>query len=163
MRDVTSPDFCAPCTEGLWRALFSRINIVDTFGGGCHPPDEHSDQYHWNMEMNLLPLAQFRNLSLSGATSRNESFSITYTRLEDGKPYPELQNSTSFITNDSDVGVWYQADLQFHTDEVKSDPDNLLTSSWYFVTINYCKDIMEPEFIVTQNYSEVASLVFPKL
>jgi len=170
MRPMTSSNLCSPCTEGLWLSLFSRVNLVDGFGGVCHKPDEHSDEYHLKQEVRVIPLAQFRNntssLSLDDAKS-HESFNITWSRMGTGEVYSEFQNSTTFILKDSDVRKWIQVDVEFHTDEVRSDPKRMLRSSWFILSFNTCEEILNPKVFATQDtnlvdldISDLESLTF---
>jgi hypothetical protein len=160
MRLVTSSNFCSPCIEGLWRSLLMRVNLVDRFwGGSCHKPDEYSKQYHLTLDIRLLPLAQFRNDTLQGGGSgrSKESYSLTWSKLEGGKVFPEFQNSTKFLINDTDTQTWFGVDVEFHTDEVRNDPFHLLRSRWFFANLSPCEGQMEPRIIVTQDYAEVVS------
>jgi len=152
MRLVTSPNFCAACTEGLWLSLFRRVKIVDSFVGTCHPPDEHSDQHHKIMELKLLSLAQFRNASVLDNIPK-ESYKITYSRFPGGEPLPEFQNSSSFVMNDDEVRTWFQIEIEFHSDEVRRDPDRLLRDNWILMSFDKCEESSSDDSFIATDLS----------
>jgi len=156
MRIVTSPNFCSPCIEGLWLSLFNRINLVDGLGGVCHKPDDHSDEYHYKMDLHVIPLAQLRNDTPSldlDKLKHHESLNITWSNSETGEVYSDYQNSTTFMLKDSDVQKWIRMDIEFHTDEVRSDPGGMLKRLWFILNFNTCEEILNPKVIVTQDAS----------
>jgi hypothetical protein len=150
MRRVTSPNFCPPCIEGLWRSLLRRVSLIDGMSSGSHGPDAHSDQNHTYIELHLLPLAQFRETNIFSEPLK-ESFSITYSRLGNGNVIHKFQNSTNFFINDDEVRIWFHVEIEFHTDEVRSDPDGLLRTSLFFVVLGNFEDQTELKLVVTSD------------
>jgi len=138
MRLVTSPNFCSPCIEGLWLSLFRRVGLIDTFGGAAHPPDDHLDKNHTVITLGFLSLGQFRGQDQDedpDLESPKEHVSVTYSKLEDEKKYPEFQDSSEFVIKEEDYGKWFRADVQFHTEEVRNDPHNTLTNGLLFMAL----------------------------
>jgi len=129
MRIVTTPNFCAPCKEGLWKSLLTRINLLDSIWFRCNEPDEQVDEWYLTFETELLPLGQFRmNTSASMPTPEGEAFSIQWT--VNSSPLPVFNNKTTLVIRDSERSeddlTLYLMDVTLTTPEVRVDPYLLL-------------------------------------
>ena len=120
MRIVTTPDFCKPCTEGLWHALLRRVDLIDDLEVGCEK-DAASD-WARTLELSLVPLAHLRENPVDVA----ESYTITW--MKDGEVVTEFMNQTKLVDDGNAVGS-YMVHVQYTTEEVRVDKDGLLTST----------------------------------
>jgi hypothetical protein len=121
MRQVVLPHFCKPCSEGLWLALLKRVNLIDNVTVTWDASDENA-----SIRLTPLGLGQFRgNFSL-----HDESLEILWAR--NGSIITEETNTTHFsLPRAKVVGNWTVAVI-LHTDEVRMDPENYLTSTKMF-------------------------------
>ncbi|KAG2102294.1 IgA peptidase M64-domain-containing protein [Suillus discolor] len=124
MRSVTKPNFCKVCLEGLWLSLLKRIDLIDNFKIMC------GDDRHRTFEVDLVPLAEFREHPVSS----EESYTIAWSK--DGKVLPQFANMTHVDVGD-EVGT-YHVDVQFSTEEVRVDKDGLLGASRSFTVTEPC-------------------------
>lgn len=124
MRSVTKPNFCKVCLEGLWLSLLKRIDLIDNFKIMC------GRDRHRTFEVDLVPLAEFREHPISS----EESYSIAWSK--DGKVLPQFANMTHVDVGD-EVGT-YHIDVQFSTEEVRVDKDGLLGASRSFTVTETC-------------------------
>ncbi|KAI0655583.1 IgA peptidase M64-domain-containing protein [Cubamyces menziesii] len=120
MRIVTTPDFCKPCTEGLWHALLRRVDLIDDLEVGCEK-DADGD-WARTLELSLVPLAHLRENPVDVA----ESYTITW--MKDGEVVTEFMNQTKLVDDGNAVGS-YMVHVQYTTEEVRVDQDGLLTST----------------------------------
>lgn len=124
MRSVTKPNFCKVCLEGLWLSLLKRIDLIDDSRIIC------GRDRHRTLEVDLVPLAEFREHPVSS----KESYSIAWSK--DGKVLPHFANMTHVDVSD-EVGM-YHVDVQFSMEEVRVDKDKLLGASMSFTVTETC-------------------------
>lgn len=130
MRIVTTPNFCKVCLEGLWLSLLRRVDLIDSFRVGCvettsDTPSPAPDAKKWKrtLEVDLVPLAQFREEGIDG----DESYTITW--LKDREVLEAFTNKTRVEVDDNELAIGsYIVDVQFITPEVRVDKDHLLMS-----------------------------------
>ncbi|KAJ6584529.1 IgA peptidase M64-domain-containing protein [Mycena capillaripes] len=128
MRQVTTPNFCKACLEGLWLKLLKDVNLIDAIEESCVLRADRSVSSA--LTLHLVPLAQFRAAFVQGL---DESYIITWSK--DGAVLPGLANKTQF---DAEPGI-YAAHVKYSTSEVRVDPDNVLSSYIeYIVLENNC-------------------------
>ncbi|OSX57195.1 hypothetical protein POSPLADRAFT_1050237 [Postia placenta MAD-698-R-SB12] len=128
MRIVTTPNFCKVCLEGLWLSLLRRVDLIDSFRVGCvettsDTPSPAPDAKKWKrtLEVDLVPLAQFREEGIDG----DESYTITW--LKDREVLEAFTNKTRVEVDDNELALGsYIVDVQFTTPEVRVDKDHLL-------------------------------------
>lgn len=114
MRQVTTPNFCKVCIEGLWLSLLRRVNLIDDIQESCRGTVQILD-------LALVPLAQFRESLIEV----QESFTITW--FKDGTAFPEFTNKTRLEVDADDGPGLYTINVKYTTDEVKVDRESLLT------------------------------------
>ncbi|KIK48057.1 hypothetical protein CY34DRAFT_798682 [Suillus luteus UH-Slu-Lm8-n1] len=124
MRSVTKPNFCKVCLEGLWLSLLKRIDLIDNSRIIC------GRDRHRTLEVDLVPLAEFREHPVSS----EESYSIAWSK--DGKVLPHFANMTHIDVSD-EVGM-YHIDVRFSTEEVRVDKGKLLGASRSFTVTEAC-------------------------
>lgn len=115
MRQVTTPNFCKVCIEGLWLSLLRRVDLIDDVATACGGGG-------LTAELALVPLAQFR----ADAVAPAESYSVVWTR--DGEVLHEFTNQTRLVVEKVKEGAVYAVDVAFATEEVRKDKDGLLKS-----------------------------------
>ncbi|KAI0762010.1 IgA peptidase M64-domain-containing protein [Trametes elegans] len=120
MRIVTTPNFCKSCTEGLWHALLRRVHLIDDLQPGCE--QHESGAWARTLELSLVPLAHLR----ASPVDVEESYTITWVR--NGVVMDEFANKTKVVDDGNAVGS-YVVHVRYATEEVRIDPDDLLTSS----------------------------------
>ncbi|TFY65958.1 hypothetical protein EVG20_g5130 [Dentipellis fragilis] len=130
MRLTTTPNFCSVCVEGLWLSLLSRVDPIDSIQTGCLQTDRGS----WlrTLKVDLLPLGQFR----AGPPSTNEAYNITWTN--DGQILDGFANITSIALDDRKALGKYSVNVTFVTEEVRADPEGLLSSERKFEVFDRC-------------------------
>lgn len=164
MRQVTSPNFCKVCTEGLWLSLMNRVDIIDQPSGYCH--QDHHGRWKRTLEVELLPLAEYR--SNETVVDKEEAYEITWSRtrgdiqpqsllssegmvwverrgaLVQGKKevFYRSTNSTKLVLDelrdDVQVGDIISVDVTFFTEEVKVDEDGFLSGGGDWVIRKRC-------------------------
>lgn len=130
MRQVTTPNFCKVCIEGLWLSLLRRVDLVDGLRVGCQweldteSSDEHSPIGKWKrtVDLDLIPLAQFREEGIDA----QESYTVKWAK--DGRLLEEFTNKTHLEVDDHDALGNYSVIVGFSTTEVRLDRDGLLQS-----------------------------------
>ncbi|KAJ7134230.1 IgA peptidase M64-domain-containing protein [Mycena epipterygia] len=123
MRIVTTPNFCKACLEGLWLSLLRGVNLIDDIEASC------TDAPTSTLNLHLVPLAQFRAAAVAGL---NESYTITWSK--DDAVLGEWTNKTQV-----DVGPGtYAVSVKYATNEVKVDPDNLLSDYMEYTVSETC-------------------------
>ncbi|KAI0642983.1 IgA peptidase M64-domain-containing protein [Trametes meyenii] len=120
MRIVTTPNFCKPCTEGLWHALLRRVNLIDDLQSGCE--EDEAGGLARTLNLDLVPLAHLRK----SPVDVEESYVITW--VKDGAEVKEFANKTKLVDAGDAVGS-YVVNVQYVTEEVRVDTDELLTST----------------------------------
>ena len=133
MRVVTTPDFCKVCLEGLWLALLRRVELVEDIIGGC-VYDLPSGAWRRTIDTQLLPLAQFRK---EGQVS-GESYKLQW--FKNGQELIAFGNQTRVEIDDGEGPGRYSLVVNFHTDEVLVDKDNLLRSEVDFTVATFCSE-----------------------
>jgi len=153
MRQLTNTNFCKVCTEGLWLALMSRVDIIEEAATKC----SRSTGGRWErvFEVDLLPLAQYR--SNDTLVDKDESYQIVWSRtraapaagsVQDAVWVPRLgdfgsvfggerevfhraTNTTELvldeIADDVRVGDVISVDVLFSTEEVRVDNNGHLS------------------------------------
>lgn len=121
MRQVVLPHFCKPCSEGLWLALLKRVNLIDNVSVTWDTSDENA-----LIQLTPLGLGQFRgNFPL-----HDESLEILWAL--NGSIITGPTNKTHIsLPRAKVVGNW-TVSVILHTDEVRMDPKNYLTSTKIF-------------------------------
>ncbi|KAH6911531.1 IgA peptidase M64-domain-containing protein [Coprinopsis sp. MPI-PUGE-AT-0042] len=123
MRNMTHPNFCSVCKEGLWLSLLKRVSLIDSVAESC------STQGTKILEAKLLPLAQFRQTPLA-----QELYTVTWKR--NGQVLSNFANLTQIEITTQVTGN-YTVDVQLHTDEVRLNDSNLKDTKSYVVS-NAC-------------------------
>jgi hypothetical protein len=124
MRQVTTPNFCKACLEGLWLALLRNISLIDAVEESCSPAGVLT-----TLTLRLVPLAQFRAAAVQGL---NESYSVTWTK--DGRALEDLANKTEV-----EVGPGrYVVEVKYTTSEVRVDRDNVLNARMEYAVEGGC-------------------------
>ncbi|KAF7365538.1 hypothetical protein MVEN_00427000 [Mycena venus] len=115
MRQVTTPNFCKACIEGLWLALLRDVDLIDDIEASClsSPPPSTT------LALHLVPLAQFRAATVQ---SLEESYTITWTNLTDGQVLEELANKTEVQVGKGRYGI----EVLYRTNEVRVDREGRL-------------------------------------
>ncbi|EPQ54790.1 hypothetical protein GLOTRDRAFT_139285 [Gloeophyllum trabeum ATCC 11539] len=130
MRQVTTPNFCSVCREGLWRSLLRRVHLVDDVYTGC-AQDASTGKWTRTIELYLVPLAQFRR----DPVTPQESYAVTWSK--GGQILEEFTNRTSIVVDD-EVGVTYDISVEFSTEEVRTDRDGYLKASGELTLSSKC-------------------------
>eukprot|EP01060_Flectonema_neradi_P039500 TRINITY_DN8720_c0_g1_i2.p1 TRINITY_DN8720_c0_g1~~TRINITY_DN8720_c0_g1_i2.p1 ORF type:complete len:490 (+),score=87.69 TRINITY_DN8720_c0_g1_i2:331-1800(+) len=115
MRNMTSPNFCVACKEGMWWQFFMRMSAIDDI-----VVEHHLLRTHVKVE--TVELGQFRKEPIVGL---NDRFDITWTH--NNVPYPDLTGYFSWDLATTEARGTWVATVTYHTDEVRIDPNNLLT------------------------------------
>ncbi|THH02653.1 hypothetical protein EW026_g255 [Hermanssonia centrifuga] len=136
MRIVTTPNFCKVCAEGLWLALLQRVDLIDSAVAGC-ARDSASGQWSRTLDLNLVPLAQFR----SDAVAPSESYTIKWSK--DGLALEEFANKTRVELDDAEGRGLYLVEVTFATEEVLEDEEGLLTSRGAYLVIEQCDTLQD--------------------
>jgi hypothetical protein len=125
MRIVTTPSFCKVCVEGLWHALLQRLDLIDGVFTFCEKRELGSPVQRV-IELNLVHLAQFREdlVGAGASVDVKEAFVVNWKRGSESLPV--LQNQTRIEVDDAPDT--YSVEVQFLTDEVRSDPKGYLRS-----------------------------------
>jgi hypothetical protein len=126
MRQVTTPNFCKACLEGLWLQLLRGVSLIDTVEESC---STHAEPSVSTLTLRLVPLAQLRATAVLGL---DESYTITWSK--DGAVLPGLTNKTQV---DVAPGT-YSVDVKYSTTEVRVDPKNLLTARMEYTVSKTC-------------------------
>ena len=121
MRQVTTPNFCKVCIEGLWTSLLRRVDLIDDVVTECST-SAGSDKVNLTADLQLVPLASLR----TDAVAPEESYTILWTK--DGELLSRFTNKTQLIVEDADADAVYTVDVTFTTEEVRVDKEGLLSS-----------------------------------
>ncbi|EIN12687.1 hypothetical protein PUNSTDRAFT_118417 [Punctularia strigosozonata HHB-11173 SS5] len=137
MRQVTTPDFCSVCTEGLWLALARRVEFVDDITTSC---TKYSNKWKRTIELNLVPLAQFRvgEAGKKHAVENAEKYEVKWTK--DGKHVAEWDGLTKVEVGDDGgaaIGT-YSVEVAFSTHEVRKDVEEFLKTTGEFAVSERC-------------------------
>ncbi len=124
MRQVTTPNFCRVCTEGLWHALLSRVSLIDGLYETCSGTSKM-------IEADLVPLAEFRDDPIPA----EESYTITW--FKDGVPLEAFTNFT-LVQVDEDVTGTYKIVVKYATTEVRVDKEGDLVHELEYKVVEEC-------------------------
>lgn len=130
MRNMSSPDFCVVCLEGMWLNLLSRISLIDSV-------NVTTDAKVASAVLHALPLGQKRHRPAATTTTTDDAAPATDERyvltwLRNGQEQPELQDRFEWtLPLEAARGQWV-AKLHFLTPEVRYDPRGYTTSSQAF-------------------------------
>ncbi|KAG8821207.1 hypothetical protein FRC18_011411 [Serendipita sp. 400] len=122
MRQVVLPNFCKPCTEGLWLQLLKRVDLVDKLSVVYDITSENVF-----IQVIPVPLGQFRGEPPTGP----EYFDIFWTL--NGTIVEGLNNRTQFFTPLSDATGKWEVSLTLTTHEVRVDQKGYLKSVRSFI------------------------------
>ncbi|KAH9850218.1 IgA peptidase M64-domain-containing protein [Lenzites betulinus] len=122
MRIVTTPNFCKPCLEGLWHALLRRVDLIEDLRPACAPSASASGASVRTLDLSLVPLAHLREHPVGV----EESYTITW--LKDGAVVEAFANQTR-LEDAGDAMGSYVVRVQYATEEVRVDKDELLSST----------------------------------
>lgn len=115
MRNMSSSELCVVCKEGMWWEFFMRMSAIDDI----------EVQRHWShtdVKVRTVGLGQFREAPLEHL---NDRLDITWTK--DGEDYPSLRGYFAWDLPNSEARGEWVATVTYHTDEVRIDPNGLLT------------------------------------
>lgn len=139
MRIVTTPNLCKACLEGLWLSLLRRVDFIDDVVSGCEIIPGYPTSWKRTLDLRLVPLAQFRNPGESFLAEKlHESYSIVW--FKNGAILDDFKDKTHVEIDDADgngVGV-YTVEVTFKTDEVRVDPDGLLSTGGDYNVVDRC-------------------------
>ncbi|KAG8830081.1 hypothetical protein FRC17_005475 [Serendipita sp. 399] len=122
MRQVVLPNFCKPCTEGLWLQLLKRIELIDDLSVIYDIKSENVF-----VQVVPVPLGQFRGEAPTGPEFIDIVWTLNGTLVE------AHNNQTQFFMPVSEaIGSW-KVSLTLSTHEVKVDERGYLTSVRNFV------------------------------
>jgi hypothetical protein len=129
MRAVTTPDFCAVCTEGLWLALLARVELVESLAASCVRSSDN-DKLLRRLDAVLVPLAHLRDpVDKHIAEHSNETYTIRW--FHDHEEVLSLANRT-FVEVDGErddgLGAW-EIEVTFGTKEIRKDVARM-TRGW---------------------------------
>ncbi|KFA63875.1 hypothetical protein S40285_10215 [Stachybotrys chlorohalonatus IBT 40285] len=113
MRTMHSVDFCDACIEGLWWSLLRPLNLIDGITQRARTDGVT------NVTLELLPLAQFREIP----NSAEESYTIQWFD-SDGGVLAEWANSTTALIS-QELGE-VEVEVRFSTEQVRLDPQNVM-------------------------------------
>ena len=113
--------------EGLWLSLLRKIRIIENITETCQE-DAITGLATHALELQLLPLAQFRPFDVSV----KERYAVTWKK--DGKILDEFQDMTKLpIDNEEGLGL-YTARVEFMTEEVRVQKGELTDTREYTVS-----------------------------
>ncbi|KAG7088792.1 hypothetical protein E1B28_012756 [Marasmius oreades] len=142
MRQVTTPNFCKVCLEGLWLALLRRVSIIDYVIHRC-------DGKYNALEVNLLPLAHLREED----TVEGESYTIRWKR--DGELLGKFANETTIHVIGEEALGTYELEVEFTTPEVVLDPMGRLKSKLEIYITGRCDTRLQSRGFLLDGYKEV--------
>eukprot|EP01088_Endostelium_zonatum_P002608 TRINITY_DN1324_c0_g3_i1.p1 TRINITY_DN1324_c0_g3~~TRINITY_DN1324_c0_g3_i1.p1 ORF type:complete len:605 (-),score=137.64 TRINITY_DN1324_c0_g3_i1:201-2015(-) len=115
MRNMSSPDFCVVCTEGMWLNLLSRMSLIDnvtvSYEGG-----------EVGVRVNAVLLGQLRR----GGAREGERYEVVWRK--EGKEVGELNGKFEWRAVASEMRGRWQVDLKYVTTEVRNDPRGYLSA-----------------------------------
>ncbi|KAI0762017.1 IgA peptidase M64-domain-containing protein [Trametes elegans] len=120
MRNVTKPNFCKICMEGLWHSLLRRVDLIDGLESRCE--QDAAGNWTRTFDLSLAPLANNRK----NPVDVQESYTITW--LKDGIVLDAFANKTTLVDDGGATGD-YVVNVQYTTEEVRVDPDGLLRAN----------------------------------
>ncbi|KAI5829045.1 hypothetical protein K523DRAFT_373203 [Schizophyllum commune Tattone D] len=107
MRQVTTPNYCNVCLEGMWNNLLSEISLIDNVTESCSGSTK-------TLTASLVPLAYLRTEPVSA----EESLTIAWTK--DGIAIADANNQTSISLDGNDVVGVYTVSVEYATSEVRT-------------------------------------------
>lgn len=123
MRNMSSPHFCDICKETMWLQFFAKVSAIDNVTVTYNGPNV-------DVKLNAIGLAQFRSPQ-SSVTIPRESYVLKWSR--NGVLVPSLDNVFEWSGVASQVSGTWIAYLDFITEEVRQDPNELLKFQETFV------------------------------
>ncbi|KAF8143818.1 IgA peptidase M64-domain-containing protein [Mycena galopus ATCC 62051] len=126
MRQVTTPNFCKACLEGLWLALLKDISLIDRIDESCAAAAMASSS-STTLTLHLVPLAQFR--AAGAVHGMNESYTVTWRDLKDGRVLERLTNKTEVTVGPGRYGV----EVKYATSEVLLDREGRLGTRMEYI------------------------------
>jgi hypothetical protein len=134
MRQVTTPNFCKVCTEGLWVSLLRRVDLIDDLIVEC-PQNTDANEIKFAVELYLVPLANFRTDSVAP----RDSYTIIWTK--NGNVLDHFTNNTQLIVGKSDAHATHAVNVTYTTEEVRMDKDGLLSSYQEIIFPDSCMQL----------------------
>lgn len=114
MRNMTSEILCSACKEAIWLNFLRRMNLIDSV-------DTSSSGDDVSAALVVVPVAQFRE----GGVINNERLTVRWTR--NNQAQPSLDDQYEWTLPRSQAAGSWRVTVLFETDEVRSDPQNILT------------------------------------
>lgn len=114
MRTMHSVDFCDACIEGLWQSLLRPLTLIDGVTKVVQPDG------HTNVTLELLPLAEFREIPRPTA----ESYTITWFGPDGETAIRDFGNKTSVVVNKCATKL--EVEVRFQTEQVRVDTGGVL-------------------------------------
>jgi len=115
MRNMSSPDFCVVCLEGMWLNLLPRMSLIDNI-------TVIYNEQMVNVKLNPILLAQLRH----GGPLPGEKYTVTWRR--DNVVMPELADKFEWQAPLETVRGNWLAHLLYTTTEVRYDPRGYLSA-----------------------------------
>ncbi|KAH7368677.1 IgA peptidase M64-domain-containing protein [Plectosphaerella cucumerina] len=109
MRTMHSVNFCDACIEGLWQSLLRPLSLIDNITQTSLP------EGHKNVTLELLPLAEFRQIS----RETEESYSIEWYSGSGETVIEDWANKTSVVVNK--CATQLQVEVKFHSEQIRVD------------------------------------------
>jgi hypothetical protein len=104
-----SVNFCDACIEGLWQSLLRPLSLIDNVTQTSLP------EGHKNVTLELLPLAEFRQIS----RETEESYSIEWYSGSGETVIEDWANKTSVVVNK--CATQLQVEVKFHSEQIRVD------------------------------------------
>lgn len=109
-----SVDFCDACIEGLWQSLLRPLSLIDGVTQVAR------DDGRRNVTLELLPLAEFRQI----ATSKAESYTVTWYGADGETVVDEWANQTSVVAGRCVKSL--EVEVRFDTEQVRVDSGGVM-------------------------------------
>lgn len=126
MRQVTTPNFCSVCKEGLWMSLLGGVSLIDDIEDYCIGSDKV-------LNLTVVPLAQLRDTPVPGLV---ESLGIRW--LKDGQEMADWTNKTVVQMEGQKVLGEWAVEIQYSTEEIRKDTQGLTKDSLKFEVDQGC-------------------------
>ena len=119
MRNISSSEFCVADKQNLWLQLVGRVNLIDNI-----TTTDKGDEVE--VTLNLIPFGQFRDVPIDGEF-------YTSTWYQDGQLQADLTDQFNWQRSSSAAAGHWTVEVSLSTDDVRSDPNNILSASNTFV------------------------------
>ncbi|TRM65431.1 IgA peptidase M64-domain-containing protein [Schizophyllum amplum] len=116
MRQVTTPNYCNVCLEGMWNNLLAEISLIDGVNETCSGSTK-------TVKVALVPLAQLRTDPIDA----EESLTIAWKK--DGAAIASAANQTSVALDGEDAVGVYTVAVWYETSEVRTMDDEAYFSA----------------------------------